>query len=512
MVKSGMKKRVKDVLIIGAGPAGMFCAMELMKDKNSKVHLIEKEKSIGGLAKTFEFREGEDLFRTDIGPHRFFSKNPYLYEVIEGLLKENWIAVNRKTRQFIEGKFYDYPVNALQAFKNLGVMRAIDMGISFVLAFMKYKILGKKITTFEDYIVANFGKSLGELNMLNYTEKIWGIPCNKIHPDWATQRIKGLNFISALENALLKKNKGGPKTLVDVFYYPKFGTGTIYSAIENEIRKAGAKIDNESFPVKISHLNGKMTNVEINVKGKIKNVKPDYLVESVPITDFIELLSPKPPREVIEAAKKLKWRNQVYLFITLNRKRITDDNWIYFPDRKIPFARVAEMKNFSAEMSPKDKTSVFVEFFVFENDKIWNMPKEELFDLTMNHFEKLGFFRRRDVRNYYLIKNKKVYPVYDVNYMKYLKIVKNYLDGFSNIIYAGRPGRFKYNNQDHSMEMGILAAKSIIRGKKEDIDRIGSEEEYFEAGKVKIKEDAKEKKTYNWLILEDRGTCNKNEE
>ncbi len=481
-----MVEQIKgDILILGAGPAGMACAMELHNARKTFT-IIEKSSKIGGLAKTLEFKEGEYLFRTDIGPHRFFSKNKYLYDFIEDLLKEKWIVVKRQTRQFIDGKFYDYPVNAMQAFRNIGLFKAIGMGASYFNAVIAYCIFKKKIETFEDYTVSNFGRKLGEFNILNYTEKVWGISCKEIHPDWAKQRIKGLNLRSALKDALFKKkDKEGPKTLVDQFYYPQYGTGLIYETIAEKIKCDGSEIKTNSYPTKIIHKNKRIRGIELNMGRKRELVRPSSVISSIPITDFIELLNPKPPLEIIRAANSLKWRAQVYLFITLNKEKITNDNWIYFPNKEIPFGRIAEMKNFSKDMSPKDKTSLFVEFFVTENDAIWSMDKQELFNLAINYFEQLKLFSKEEVRNFYVFKKKHVYPVYDLHYPKHLKIIKDYLNGFKNLFYIGRPGRFQYTNQDHSIEMGILAARSIIENKKYNLDDVGAEKEYFESGYIK---------------------------
>lgn len=476
--------KANEVLILGAGPAGMACAMELTKFKMNST-IVEKEARVGGLATTLIFNENGEIFRTDIGPHRFFSKNPYLYEFIGDLLKEKWISVPRQTRQYIDGKFYDYPIKPFQAFRNIGVFRAMDMIASYLPAAFRYKIMKKPIRNFEDYIVANFGKKLGEFNMLNYSEKIWGVPCTELHADWATQRISGLNLVTVIKNMLNKKKKDAPKTLIDSFYYPQFGTGLIYQTIADKIQKMGSKIELESAPVKIKHKDNKITSVVVKKGNKNVTYKPEQLVSSIPLTHFMELLEPAPPIEVLNAVKKLRWRAQVYLFITLNKNQVTKDNWIYFPNRNIPFGRIAEMKNFSGDMAPKDKTSLFVEFFVHEGSDIWNMDKDQLFNLAMPYFEKLGFFKRNEVRNYYLLKRKNVYPIYDLTYQKHLKTIQNYLDKFENFQYIGRPGRFRYNNQDHSLEMGIAAARGIADGKRYNMDEIGSEKEYYEKGHIK---------------------------
>jgi len=476
----------ENILVLGAGPAGMACAMELHK-AGKKTTILEKTTRVGGLAKTIEFNEGEYKFRTDIGPHRFFSKNKYLYDFIEDLLDEKWILVKRQTRQYIDGKYYDYPINAAQALKNIGLLKATGMSFSYANALVSYRLFNKKINNFEDYIVSNFGRKLGEFNMLNYTEKIWGIPCKDIHADWAMQRIKGLNLRSALKDALTnKKGKDGPKTLVDSFYYPQYGTGLIYETIAEKIKSGGSNIITKSYPTLIEHADNKINSVEvIDDKGNKKIMHPKKVVSSIPITELINLLNPKAPKKVIEASEKLRFRAQIYLFLTIDKERLTEDNWIYFPNKEIPFGRISEMKNFSKDMSPQDKTSLFVEFFVDEGSDLWNSNSKEIYDLAMKHLEKMGLLRKEEIRNYYVFKKRFVYPLYDLEYPNNLKIIREYLDSIENLIYIGRPGRFQYTNQDHSLEMGILSARSIIDGKRYNYDNIGQEKEYFESGYIR---------------------------
>ncbi|OGH79001.1 MAG: hypothetical protein A3G08_03420 [Candidatus Magasanikbacteria bacterium RIFCSPLOWO2_12_FULL_47_9b] len=470
------------IVILGAGPAGMAAAMTL-SDAGKNAIVIEKDTQVGGLAKTLLFQEGDDLFRTDIGPHRFFSKNPFLYQFVENILHEQWVEVPRQTRQYIDGKFYAYPIIPLQALKNIGPLRACGMGFSYLKGAAEFGLFKKPIRTFEDYIIRHFGKKLGSFNMLNYTEKIWGIPCAAIHPDWAKQRIKGLNVRSALKNAFKKNNKKQPKSLVDSFFYPQYGTGLIYETIQKKIETRGSTVYTKSTPAQIRHKNGTITEVIIETdRGGSMTVSPAHLVNSIPIQQFISLLHPAAPEEIQHAANQLKWRSQVYLFITFNKPSIMRDNWIYFPDTHIPFGRISEMKNFSADMSPQDKTSLFIEFFVTKGNTLWNMENNALFSLTMDHLEKIGICSRTDVRAYYTFKKSHVYPVYDLTYKTHLETVTSYLDSLTNLYTIGRPGRFKYTNQDHSLEMGIAAAKSILENKKYDLEHAGSEDDYFESG------------------------------
>ncbi len=464
--------RKDEVLILGAGPAGLACSIELHK-ANANFIVVEKAQQVGGLAKTYQFGE----FRTDNGPHRFFSKNKYLYEFIGRLLGERWIKVDRFTRFYTKGKYYKYPLELKDVLFNIRLIDASRALISYLTA--RVKFFGKEPKNFEEYAVSTFGKSIADFCILNYTEKTWGLPCSELSADWAKQRIEGLT-IKSLIAKMIKPSKDGPKTLVDQFYYPELGTGLIYDEIMKVI--GNDRVSLETEPVQIEHDNKKIVRVILN-NGEL--ISPDYLVSSIPITSLTWLLNPLPPKEVLEAVKKLRYRSQVYLFITINKPSVSRDQWIYFPDKEVPFARISEMKNFSIKMSPEDKTSLFIEFFCWEKDEVWNKGKEELFEVTIWWLEKLGIVKREEVLDVYHIKQKDIYPVYSLEYEKNLGIIKSYLDKFENLIYIGRQGRFKYTNQDHSLEMGILAARSIIERRENDIGGIGAEQEYYERGYIK---------------------------
>lgn len=483
-----MNRISTDTLIIGAGPAGLACAAELFKAGKEFI-IVEKSDRVGGLAKTYAFTEPDGLtFYTDNGPHRFFSKNQSLYAFIENLIGNEWIKVKRQTRQYIGGAFYDYPVNVVQAVKTMGVLRALRMGIDYLWAKIVYGLFRKNIRTFDDYAVANFGRSLADFNIVNYTEKIWGIPAREIHPQWAIQRIKGVSvwsvLVAAAKKIFSRSSISGPKSMVDEFYYPARGTGQIYDAIAQRIRTGGRTILTGTMPTHIHHAASRVTSVEVSGPDGDIEISCNQLVESIPITEMVPLLTPQVPAEVSRALSLLRHRHQVYLFITLDKPSVTLDQWIYFPLKDTPIARVSEMKNFSASMSPEGKTSLFIEFFCFGDDPIWSMTAEELYEVAAKELVNAGFFSQKEVRHFYHIRQRNVYPVYDLEYEERLAVAKKYLNSFSNLFYIGRPGRFRYNNQDHSLEMGMMAARSIVDGVRYDIEAVGEEKEYYEKGSV----------------------------
>jgi protoporphyrinogen oxidase len=468
----------KEIAILGAGPAGLAAAFELSKAKKSSI-LIEKNKEVGGLGRTFTFGN----FKTDLGPHRFFSQNKYLYDLIADLLGKHWIKVDRLTRFYINGKFFLYPIEFKNALFNVGPYKAFRILFDYIIEKISGKFVKKDLTNFENYIVSNFGRTLAELNMLNYTEKIWGLPCSKISADWSAQRIKGLSLTAVIKKLLIK-SKQGPKTLVDQFYYPDEGTALIYDKLAERVKGAMGTIKLNSHPLKIIHKGDKITELLVNADGDRQIVDSEYVISSIPITELINLFEPKPPVEVLEAAKKLKFRSHVSLFVTLDKPSVFPDQWLYFPDAEIPFGRIMEPKNFSKKLSPPDKTSLLIEFFCWKDDKIWNADKRELLGLALKWLEKHNFVKKEEILESYVHKEVYAYPVYDLDYKKYLDKVKEYLNQFKNLQLIGRAGSFRYNNQDHALEMGILAARTIIEGKQYDIDQVGAGKDYFERGYI----------------------------
>lgn len=475
------KNNKENILILGAGPTGIAAGLELSAADKSFM-LIEKEKGVGGLAKTIKYGE----FITDIGPHRFFSKNHRLYELIENLLGHHWIKVTKSTTFYLNGRLLSYPIDIKNILLNIGLKDVSKIVLGYLSEQVKNWLKKREIRTFQDYAIFNFGEPLAKLNMLNYTEKIWGLPCWKISPDWAKQRIKGLSFNELLKNIFIKQKSGSPKTLIDEFHYPDEGIGMLFEKMKDCILSNNKEsIRLNSHPDKIKHKAGRITEIDIIAETERMSLRPDYVISSIPITEFVSILEPAAPDSVLKAAGNLKFRSHISFFVTVNKKSVFPYHWVYFPEEKFPFGRVMEPKNWSKKMSPDNKTSLLVEFFCWENDRIWNASKEDLLVLTLPWLEKCGFLQKEEIIDYFIDRQKYAYPVYELNYRMYLDKVKNYLGTFSNLQCIGRSGIFRYNNIDHALEMGILAAKNILDGKRHKIEEVGTESEYFERGYVK---------------------------
>jgi protoporphyrinogen oxidase len=472
-------KNTGDVLILGAGPAGLTAALELTRE-GRHCALVEKNGSVGGLSRTLCY----DGFLTDIGPHRFFSQNKSLYGVIEGLLDDRWIQVERLTRFYINGKFYRYPINLKEILLRMGPGVSFKIGRDFMLEKAKKSFLRRAAVSFEDKVVSDFGRTLAKIVMLGYTEKIWGLPCSGISPDWITQRIKNLSVREIIKNAIFIP-KDRPKTLVDRFFYPDHGIGQIFEEMKECVTAAnGNQLCLNSYPAKVSYRDNHIREILVSNGNGSFVFEPGYLISSIPITELVELLDPQPPENILKAARTLKFRSHISLFITLDKPRVSKNQWIYFPDREVPFGRIMEPKNWSAAMAPPDKTSLLIEFFCWYGDEIWNSVPEGLLARALPVLEKSGLVGKNEVMGHYVHREKYAYPVYDLDYKRRAGAVRDYFSRFKNLRLIGRSGRFRYNNIDHAMETGILAVRGILEEKQYDLEDAGSGQAYFERGYV----------------------------
>lgn len=462
------------VAIMGAGPAGLAAGLKLSKH-GYQVEVLEKDKQVGGISKTVNF----DGYYFDMGGHRFFTKSEEVQAIWQEVLGEDFLVRPRLSRIYYQNKFFDYPIKATNALFNLNPFVVIEVLISYVRA----KILPvKNEKNIEDWVSNRFGKKLFQIFFKTYTEKVWGMPCTQIEAEWAAQRIKGLSLSSTIKAALFGNKGNKIKTLIDEFNYPKYGPGMMYEKMAEFIINHKNKVELEEEVLEIRHQNFSVTSILIkNKSGILREVFADHFISSIPITELVSKLKPEAPLEVLEALKGLTYRSFLTVDIIINQKELFPDNWIYIHSPEVKLGRIQNFKNWSPFMVPdQNKTALGLEYFCNEGDEFWNIPDEQLIEIGKKELAQIGLAKKEDMEQGYVVRVAKAYPVYMFGYHTKLKVIKDYLTKFKNLQPVGRYGMFKYNNMDHSMLTGLLAAKNIM-GEKHNLWEVNTEEEYHEA-------------------------------
>ena len=462
-----------DLVIIGAGPAGLTAAYEL-SNNDKKIIIIEKKSQVGGLAETKVFGN----YRYDIGPHRFFTKNKEVYELFLKILRDDAVEVNRKTRIMFKNKFFNYPLTPLNALFGLGVSESIVSGFSYIFARLKSYLKISKISNFEDWVVDRFGRKLFNNFFKNYTEKVWGIDCKNIGSDWAAQRIKGLSLSTAIKFALFPNSKKRPKTLVDKFYYPRLGAGMLWEKFEDYVKGQDVEVVKNK---KVTGVNNNGDNFKITIEDDLGNqtsINTKYVFFSNPLLEFIDIYDADIPESVITAAKSLNYRNHISVHITIDKK-LFDDNWIYIHSPDLDLARISDFTNFSDDMSEEGKYPLTLEYFCFDEDEIWNKNNSDIIDFALKELKSI-FDEEFNVVHSEVSRNAKAYPVIKTGYQEHIDVIKNWLTGLHNITAIGRSGMFKYNNQDHAMATGLYAARTLLGHGNFDPWEVNVDGEYHE--------------------------------
>ena len=462
-----------DLVIIGAGPAGLTAAYEL-SDSEKKVIVLEKKPQVGGLAETKVFGS----YRYDIGPHRFFTKNKEVYQLFLEMLGSDAVAVNRKTRILFKNSYFDYPLTPLNALFGLGLGESIVIGFSYIFARVKSYLKISKINNFEDWVVDRFGKKLFNNFFKNYTEKVWGIDCKDIGSDWAAQRIKGLSLSTAIKFALFPNSKKRPKTLVDKFYYPRLGAGMLWEKFEENIINKGIDVTKNKKVTAVKRSGDNFMITYEDTEGNKTTIESKNVFFSNPLLEFIAIYDSEVPQSVIDSAKALNYRNHISVHITIDKK-LFDDNWIYIHSPNLDMARIADFTNFSNDMSEAGTYPLTLEYFCFEDDDIWNKQNKDIIDFALNELRNI-FDDEFNVIHSEVSRNANAYPVIKTGYQEHIDVIKDWLSGLPNITAIGRSGMFKYNNQDHAMATGLYAARTLMGQGDYDPWEVNVDGEYHE--------------------------------
>lgn len=464
-------------IVIGAGPAGIACAYELSK-KGIDVEVFESSGSVGGMSKTIDML-GQ---RVDLGPHRFFSKDPVVNGFFNKVVKKDFVVVDRLTRIYYNERFFLYPLNLGNVLKNLSFFTIVTVLLDFVKAQL-FPIKDPK--SFEDWVSNRFGKKLFNIFFKNYSEKLWGISCKELDAQWAAQRIKKLSLFEAIKGALNVQKKGKHATLVDQFKYPTLGTGDLYEKAAEYVLENGGKIHFNTRVNKVLFEAGtnKATGIEVHDN---QVVSADYVVSTMPLNYLVKGL-PNVPKTIQKATKELVFRNTILVYIEVDGLDLFDDNWIYVHSPKVKLGRITNFRNWSPALYQDKQTTILcLEYWAYDDDELWSATEETLSQLGIEDLLTLQLISSKEQAvGAKMIKIPKCYPVYKTGYLKHLKQVEDYLDTYPNLIPIGRYGAFKYNNQDHSILMGILAANKITGNKKIDLWKINTDTEYQEDGEIK---------------------------
>ena len=470
---------MSDLVIVGGGPAGLAAAYEAICH-GATVMVLERFDVVGGLARTLAYKGS----RFDIGPHRFFTKNDEVRQLFTDLLGANLIRVRRRTRILNAGTFFDYPLTPLNAMLGVGVKRGIAIAGSYAGARMR--ALGKHspIETFEEWIVDRFGRHLYEFFFKSYTEKVWGVPCAQISADWASQRIRGLTLAAAIGNALGPSRRTKIKTLVDEFVYPRFGAGQVYETMADMIMGKGGIVATDARVCRFHRQGYRITDVQVERAQGSYDVSGRFFLASIPLTDLIEMISPDPPPEVVNAARALRYRQHIGVNLLLEGRPFTD-NWIYVHSPDVAVARIANYRNFSPDMVGSDDVSpLTVEYFAFSGDELSSSSDAALIARAVVELGRMGLATADQVRGGFVVRSEKAYPLMQVGHEVHVATIRKWLDQFENLLPIGRSGMFKYNNQDHAMATGLLAARTALGVGKFDPWAVNIDAEYAEASRA----------------------------
>ena len=471
----------EEVVVIGAGPAGLTAAYELSKF-GMHTTLLEADSQVGGLSRTVNYGG----YRFDIGGHRFFSKIPIVNELWREILQDEFLLRSRLSRIHYRGRYFDYPLKPINALVGLGLMESLRIGLSYA----KAKVAPNPVEeNFEQWVTNRFGSRLYHIFFKTYTEKVWGIPCTEISADWAAQRIKNLSLREAVRNALFGsgRSKDGEviTTLIDQFYYPRFGPGMMWEHCAELLAAQGHDTLYGVRVERVRHRHGRVTCVSGRMHtGEEVELGGDQVLSTMPLRDLIFAMDPVPPDEVLQAARNLRYRDYQTVVLIVKRASVFPDNWIYIHSPEVKMGRIQNYKNWSPDMVPNPEfTSLGLEYFLWDHDPEWSWPQEQLIQLGIEDCASIGLIDPSEVSDGTVVRMPKAYPVYDQHYHRSIATVQAYLKQIENLQTIGRNGLHRYNNQDHSMLTGVYAARNIM-GEAYDVWSVNTEQEYHEEGRA----------------------------
>lgn len=459
-----------NIVVIGAGPAGLACASTLV-DHGVAPTVLEASDHVGGMARSTVLW-GHTV---DLGPHRFFSSDPVVVAFWHRHIAGDHVTVRRTTRILYDGKLFDYPLKAGNALTNLGPFRAVAAVASYAAARIRR---ARDLDTLEAWITDRFGRVLYETFFRTYTEKLWGIRCTELDADWAAQRIQGLTLWGAIRSALTQNRGNALKTLVDEFAYPRTGNSLLYERMRTHVEDGGGSVRTGAPVRRVLTEGGRVTGVAL---ADGTEVAADHVVSSMPLTLLLKGIDGV-PEHVTEAAGRLRFRNTILVYLRVDGTELFPDQWLYVHDRSVLHGRITNFRNWSPDlMANDDETVLCLEFWCFDEDPIWSEDDASLIARARDELVKTGLAGAGTVSDGAVIRVPRCYPVYERGYQEPLQVVTDWLDGVEGLTAIGRYGAFKYNNQDHSLLMGIMAAEALVEGRPAPLWHVNTDSTYQEA-------------------------------
>ena len=507
----------RQAVIIGAGPAGLTAALELLRRTDVVPIIFEKSDAMGGISRTVNYKGN----RMDIGGHRFFSKSDRVMNWwLDILPLENtgdapvtvsyqnqrrdvsprdrqpdgdrvMLVRDRKSRIYFLRKFFDYPISmSPQTIRNLGLLRTLRIGASYVRSAV-FKI--KPETSLEHFLVNRFGRELYLTFFKSYTEKVWGVPCGQISAEWGAQRIKGLSITKVAAHALKNLFAGSKSvtqkdtetSLIEKFLYPKYGPGHLWETVAAMVREKGGEIHTGFAVDKIATEGNRVAEVEaVGEGGTRRKCRADYVFSTMPVKELARSIDANVPDRVRSIASGLMYRDFITVGMLLKKLRIPDlkDNWIYVQEPDVLAGRIQIFNNWSPYLVADSSTTwLGLEYFCNDTDELWHLSDDQMIALAVDEMERIGMIDRADFFDAVVVRVPKTYPAYFGSYDHFDEI-RDYFDGFENLFLVGRNGMHKYNNQDHSMLTAMVAVDQIAAGRfdKSEIWAVNTEQDYHE--------------------------------
>jgi protoporphyrinogen oxidase len=457
-------------LVLGGGPAGLTAGY-LLGRAGRGVTVLEAEGQVGGLAKTVEI----DGYRFDLGGHRFFTKSLEVETLWHEILGDEFLRRPRMSRIYWNKRYLDYPLRGPDVVRKLGPVELTRCMASYLKAAAMPK---RKEESLEDWVTNRFGRRLFELFFKSYTEKVWGAPTSEIRAEWAAQRIKGLSFFSAAKAAFFGNSGNKVKSLISEFDYPRYGPGQMWDAMTRAIEAQGGEVLLSAPVSRIELAGGRV--VEVAAGGDLFEL-PDAVISSLPLREVVTMASPAPPREVVDAAGGLRYRDFLTVALVVDGEDLFPDNWIYIHEPDVRVGRIQNYRSWSPWMVPDPaKACVGLEYFCFAGDDLWTMSEDDLVELAASELEQLGLAARSKVERGFAIRVPKAYPIYDTDYAERVTTIRTWLDTVENLQQVGRNGLHRYNNSDHSMLTAMRAVDNLLAGGHHDIWAVNAESVYHE--------------------------------